>query len=142
MSNLPNQPSASTIARNPHLYGAPLIETAKSVMERQPVKPRIRQSSKQLMNKLETECLLHLKSIEPYSDCWISQGIRFRLGNGIWYKPDLMNHAMSVVVEVKGPHAFRGGLENLKVAAGLYPWLEWWLMWKANSEWQQQIVKP
>ena len=139
MSNLPNQPSASTIARNPHLYGLPqTVISAQKVSS----KPRIRQSSKPLMNKLETECLSHLKSTDSYPDCWISQAIRFRLGNGIWYKPDLMNHAMSVVVEVKGPHAFRGGLENLKVAAGLYPWLEFWLMWKANGEWQQQLVKP
>ena len=45
-------------------------------------------------------------------------------------------------VEVKGPHAFRRGFENLKMAAHKYPWIKWVLVWKENGEWREQTVLP
>lgn len=103
---------------------------------------RIRQS-RDKMNALELEWFGICKSTYP-EDCQIlAQAIRFRLGNGIWYKPDVVAFGKRVYAyEVKGPHAFRGGFENLKVAASLYPWIEWTLVWKENGQWQEQEVLP
>ena len=74
----------------------------------------------------------------------IPQGMRFRLGNGIWYCPDFvripLDNLPMQAIEVKGPHAFRGGFENLKVAANLYPEITWVLVWKDNGIWQEQII--
>lgn len=103
---------------------------------------RIRQSSKPLLNKLEAEYQLWVEANTEYK--LIPQAIRFRLGNGIWYKPDftiLVPYAL-MAIEVKGPHAFRGGLENLKVAASLYPQVWWKLVWKEGNHWYEQRVLP
>lgn len=104
---------------------------------------RIRQSSKPLLNKLETE----FKEWYEFRTGrrLMCQAIRFRLGNSIWYKPDfvcLNSMGILLCMEVKGPHAFRGGFENLKVAAGLYPDFSWKLWWKSNGSWQYQNVLP
>lgn len=103
---------------------------------------RIRQSSKPLLNKLETEWYHILKSSYSPDVPVFSQAIRFRLGNGIWYKPDFMVFGNSKFYgyEVKGPHAFRGGFENLKVCANLYREIKWYLVWKEDGEWKEQEV--
>lgn len=110
---------------------------------------RIRQSSKPLLNKLETEWFAVLNAQFPNFPRPRAQAKRYRLGNGIWYKPDFSasswpgdGPAKETCWEVKGPHAFRGGLENLKVAAGLYPEIRWILVWKEKGRWQQQNVLP
>jgi len=101
-------------------------------------KRRIRQSHKPLMNKLEQE----------YHDTFLRghqvhiQSIRFKLANGIWYKPDFVSAYGRKCIEVKGPHAFRGGFENLKVAASQYPWIKWVLVWKEDGQWQEQVILP
>lgn len=111
-------------------------------------KKRIRQSTKPLMNKLETEFYEQIKGI--YQVVW-PQAIRLRLGNGIWYKPDFLclNHVGTdarvnclVAYEVKGPHAFRGGFENLKVAAAQYPQIHFTLVWKEGTDWKSQHILP
>lgn len=101
---------------------------------------RIRQSSEPLLNKLETAFWNeYLKLRHPFAR---AQSIKFRLGNGISYKPDFVDLSAQKVQawEVKGPHAFRGGFENLKVAAGLYYEVRWVLAWKQDGQWQQQEV--
>lgn len=103
---------------------------------------RLRQSTKPLMNKLETEYCAVLESIWSIV---FKQAVRFRLGNGIWYKPDFFvmdAQIKPIAVEVKGPHAFRGGFENLKVAASLYPQIKWLLVWKQDGQWQEQEILP
>lgn len=104
---------------------------------------RIRQSSKPLLNKLETEWYHILKSTYP-EDCPVfAQAMRFRLGNGIWYKPDFIVWGAHIYgYEVKGKHAFRGGFENLKVAASIYKQIKWYLVWKENGQWQEQEILP
>lgn len=106
---------------------------------------RLRQSSKPLMNKLETQFHNRLMYLYPGND-FHPQAKRFKLGNGIWFKPDFTasgkNFSQEVAWEVKGPHAFRGGFENLKVAAGLWPEVKWILVWKDGGEWRQQTVLP
>lgn len=110
------------------------------------IKPakRVRQSSKPLLNALETEWLEQLNKIYPEKHAQITaQAIRVRLGNGIWFKVDFVVFCNPVTAyEVKGPHSFRGGFENLKVAASLYREVQWILVWKANGTWAQQTILP
>lgn len=108
-----------------------------------PTKPpkRLRQSSKPLLNKLEQAFKTEYLDLWGYRKA-LPQAIKFRLGNGIAYKPDFVDLTVLPVKawEVKGPHAFRGGFENLKVAAGLYPDVQWFLAWKEDNLWRQQEV--
>ncbi len=142
-------------ALNPHLFGGGLGGVSPPVPsgqdEKRPIanapKPkRIRQSSKPLMNKLETQWYDWLRYVyQPPSFTIKIQAMRFKLGNGIWYKPDFTVWGFKdgpIAYEVKGPHAFRGGLENLKVAAGLYPEITWKLVWRENGQWCEQMVLP
>lgn len=107
-----------------------------------PKKKRIRQSTKPLMNRLELEFYEILKQ-NYYPNSIFAQAIRFKLGNGIWYKPDFIVFGLNVrAYEVKGEHAFRGGFENLKVAASLYKSVGWILVWKHDGQWCEQTVLP
>lgn len=100
---------------------------------------RIRQSTKPLLNKLEDEWLAFY---EKWFDRIYAQGIRFKLANGLWYKPDFVCFTVKTCWEIKGPHAFRGGFENLKVAASQYPDFKWVLTWKQDGGWKEQVVLP
>lgn len=104
---------------------------------------RIRQSAKPLLNKLETEWRDYLVRQLPGVTIH-EQALRFRLANGLRYTPDLAAFFEGALMcwEVKGPFAHRGGFENLKMAATVYPDIEWTLCWKANGEWQTQKVLP
>lgn len=107
-----------------------------------PPPKRIRQSSKPLLNNLEQKWL---SVLQQQRDAIIyAQSMRFKLANGIWYKPDfLVFHGPIVTAyECKGPHAFRGGFENLKVAAHQYPNIKWVLVWVENGMWREQVVLP
>ena len=119
---------------------------AAAIAAQSPAK-RIRQSGKPLMNRLESEFYGYLES-RLNATCFKihAQAKRYRLGNGIWFKPDFtailggVEHAW----ETKGPKAFRGGFENLKVAASLYPEIVWTLAWKDKStgQWATQKILP
>lgn len=125
--------------RNPH---KPFVAEQPKPPAAQPGK-RIRQSSKPRLNKLETEWMEVL--INSYGgECTTNQSIRLELGNGIWYKPDFVvfNDDAIRVYEVKGPHAFRGGLENLKVAASKFTMMHFYLVWKENGQWKSQEALP
>lgn len=128
---------------NPALFGDNPTQTPNPMPSTEKPRKRIRQDTKPLLNKLETEFGQYLHAFYP-SNSIIPQSIRFRLGNGIWYKPDYVMISTDGVqaYEVKGPHAFRGGFENLKVAASLYPSISWVLVWKENCAWQNQAILP
>lgn len=133
--------TATELGPTPSCEDQPGRACGSDSLERSAASPkRIRQSSKPLLNKLETEFRRH----RLIGDGYVDQAVRFRLGNGIWYKPDFVwfGTGTTVVYEVKGPHAFRGGLENLKVAASLYPQISWRLVWKEDGLWKQQVVLP
>lgn len=108
------------------------------------IKPkRMRQDTNPLMNKLEQEYYEKLKLEHPDCAPYLRpQAIRFRLANGLWFKPDVTCTwgCACRAWEVKGPHAFRGGFENLKMAASTYPDWIWKLVWKENGVWQEQVV--
>lgn len=121
----------------------------KTLVATSPPKKRIRQSSKPRLNKLETEWLEVLKL--RFGESIIrSQSIRFELATGLWYKPDhvvfiggLDSQDRSIrAFECKGPHAFRGGFENLKMAARAWPFIRFTLVWKENGQWKEQSVYP
>ncbi len=149
MSTLPSSPSASVRRRNPSLWPLPAHVGRFDGPDHTQIPPkRLRQSSKPLLNKLEGEWLEMLKSTLWDTTVIWSQALRFKLGNGIWYKPDFVTFSTLVNFnvtcwEVKGPKAFRGGFENLKVAASLYPEIRWVLVWKdKHGIWQEQAVLP
>jgi hypothetical protein len=116
-----------------------------------PPKKRLRQSSKPILNKLEERFYARIKLLRPLDEV-VCQGIRLELARGIWYRPDLfipdaLDHLgtgkrLSLAYEVKGPHAFRGGFENLKVAARVHRWIQFRLVWEADGGWQEQIILP
>lgn len=109
---------------------------------------RVRQD-RSVPNKLESEWGQKLKSDFP-GECFRFGERRYKLANGVWYKPDwtCSNHlpvgsildANETAWEVKGPHAWRGGLEFLKIAAHEWPEVRWILVWKENGVWHDQIV--
>ena len=142
---------------NPHIFvdvSAP-TQTASAIMNGIPAQgktlvevfaaedaKRIRQSTKPLMNKLEQSFWDEVLSYRhPKAR---AQAVKFRLGNGIVYTPDFIDLTAQPprAFECKGPKAFRGGFENLKVAASLYPEVQWTLVWKVNREWKTQEVLP
>lgn len=131
-------PEAGNAAVSLYRLGEPLV-VAK------PKKTRLRQNKKPLLNALETRFLAVLEHEYP-KDRIRAQAKRYKLANGIWYKPDFTIHNGSneVAFEVKGPHAFRGGFENLKFAAHEWPEIEWWLVWeeepKSGNFTRQRII--
>lgn len=141
--------SESTIRRNMSAYQQLAQPPASSTPTPQkPRTKRLRQSSRPLLNKLETEFLNYLRATEPYAVLHV-QSKRFKLANGLWYKPDFTtcrgafeDGLVETAWEVKGEHAFRGGFENLKMAATLYPEITWMLVWKEGQTWQTQKVLP
>lgn len=104
-------------------------------------KKRLRQSDKPLLNKLETEFFAYIQGQNP-SVTIRPQAKRYELARGIWYKPDFtaIIGGFEHCWEVKGPKVFRGGFENLKVAARVWPDAYWWLCSKDKRAWQFQRV--
>lgn len=127
---------------NPALFNVPQY-TAADALPR-PGK-RLRQDTKPLMNKLESEWFAILQK-SGWMTNLRAQAKRYRLGNGIWFKPDATGRdtrdGRETAYEIKGPHAFRGGFENLKVAATTWSEVRWLLVWKDHGEWRQQEVLP
>ena len=135
----------ATVDKTASSFGKlPKLAATEKVCSLKPSK-RIRQDAKPLMNKLEHQFwqVLCLK----YGDGNVKpQALRFRLGNGIFYKPDFVitqpDAGIVACYEVKGPFAFRGGFENLKVAASLWPTIQWVLVWREGGNWLEQVVLP
>lgn len=135
--------SEATRRRNPHLFtnqaaaGVPVATKGRGAV-------RLRQDTKPLMNGLETA--FHAILQAKYTTAKVRpQAKRYRLANGIWYKPDFtaIIEGVECAWECKGPRAFRGGFENLKVAAHEYPEIAWILVWKDEAgAWREQRVLP
>ena len=127
----------------------PIAQMKAAGLDQTPPKKRLRQSTKPLMNKLEAEFYGHLtRTLLP--SMVLVQAISLRLGNGISYRPDFFTPTVACMgdyhfgtfYEVKGPKVFRGGFENLKVAAHTYPFFVFALVWLDDGQWQEQIVLP
>lgn len=106
-------------------------------------KKRIRQSAKPLLNNLEKEYADELKRrYGNLNDGFKYQALKLRLGNGVWFCPDIWHPVLQRCWEVKGPHAWEDSLIKLKVVAGLYPEIRFILAWKQDSVWQEQRILP
>lgn len=112
-----------------------------------PAGQRIRQERRPLMNKLEKAwfdslfvCGFHGQPVEHLR----AQALRFKLGNGLWYKPDLtcVHGGRPTAFEVKGPWATEAGIQKVKAAAHQWPDWDWWLVWREGTLWREQLVLP
>lgn len=109
---------------------------------------RLRQSSKPVLNKLEARFQDYM--FKSYDALFIhAQAVRLELARGIWYKPDFFvaPHPLctrATFYEVKGPRSFRGGFENLKVAARVHSWAKFFLVWENRDTglWERQEILP
>ena len=107
---------------------------------------RIRQEEKPLLNKLEADWLMHIH--DSYAGESVhSQAIRFKIGNGAWYKPDFCVFFSGKLTcwEIKGPKQGKNvdrGLLALKIAAHLWPEVVFLLVWREDGAWKQQRVLP
>lgn len=134
--------------RNPHLFGdrLPPQTTAVSVLGPPRKEKRIRQSSQPRLNGLETAWKLKLLDRDPTLKIY-EQALRFRTSCSSWYKPDLAAWVDGRLTcwETKGnrgKNIARGKLA-LKVAASLYPEIDWWLVWRnPDGSWSEQKVLP
>jgi hypothetical protein len=146
--SLPSNPSAAFIARNPHLYGAAKTRDMGIPITQSKPSKRLRQNPKPLMNKLETEWFNRLKIEHPH--CRIhAQDKTFRLANGLRYTPDFTaidaddnDNLSEMAWEVKGKWVDGDSFPKLKMAATVWPEVQWTLVWKENGVWKQQRILP
>lgn len=110
---------------------------------------RIKQRTKPLMNKLEAEWFGIINSQFPNYPRPRAQAKRYMIANGVGYTPDFtasdwpcQTGSTETAWEVKGPHAFDGALDKLKMAAAAWPEVRWILVWKENGKWCEQEVLP
>ena len=147
MKEPPQQVSESVRRLNPHLYSALNSHSVAPTTHPDPsggikTPKRIRQSSKPLLNKLETEWGEALKS--AYSNP-VPQAVGFRLGNGVVYWPDFVSLECCMAWEVKGNQPIQDdSVVKIKVAARLFPGITWILVWKdkVTKDWCTQKVLP
>lgn len=107
---------------------------------------RLRQSRKPLENELEKRWRAELEQRHP-GVAFHPQGKRYRLANGSAYTPDItaIIAGQETAWECKGPKVFRGGFENLKMAAALWPEVKWILVWEevpVSGPWHEQEILP
>ena len=114
--------------------------TKQSLREVAPKERRIRQGV-ELLNKTELAFFDYVRVLHAGHEVQ-AQSMRFRLANGSWFKPDFTVPALRLAYEVKGPFAYRGGFEFLKMAATQHRDFTFFLVWKLNGEWVKQEVKP
>ena len=122
-----------------------LLETMPHTTPAAPAK-RIWQSDKPLLNGLETQWLARLKMSYPLVK-FHAQAMRFQIGNGAWFKPDLSATIEGRLTcwECKGPKEGKNvarGILALKTAAHEFPDIVFILVWKENGEWKQQRILP
>lgn len=106
---------------------------------------RIRQSSKPLLNKLETEALEYLRRVAAFPELLVPRALTFRLANGCKYEPDIValpRNCSLTCFEVKGPWMTDDSVVKIKMAATVYKTVVWVMIWKEDGHWLQQQVLP
>ena len=123
------------------------ILSAMPTVQIETAQPRIRQSSKPLMNKLESD--FFRQYLRPGFDDnirIIPQGMRVKISGSSWYKVDFYIPAMKKAFEVKGPRVMKNQQSRqmlaLKVAANQWPEIEWFLAYKENGQWITEVILP
>jgi len=135
---------------NPHVFNPHHVSTSPATVAAKPaaVEKRVRQDSKPLMNKLESEWFNLLKRDPEVNQATLrAQARRYKIANGAWYKPDItaIRNGRETAWECKGPSVMKGvgkGLLTLKVAAAQWPEVEFRLVWKQAGRFHQQIIEP
>lgn len=129
----------------PPSYQAPDPKIAPSTSQtpRKGVLKRLRQSSRPLMNRLELEYLRRLQGLFP-NQTFRCQAVKFRLANGVWLTPDIVNIELKDIYEVKGQWFVDDAKVKIKVAAAMYPEFVWHLVWKdkETNHWCDQTIIP
>lgn len=137
-----NSQSESFKRLNPHIFPQVCADTAKSLLDSTtPPKKRLRQKSSGGLNKLESDFLVELNCTHPIVHV---QAVKLRLGNGVNYTADFFAFQDGKVYafEVKGPHAWDDAIVKLKVAATMYPWIAFRLVWRESGAWKTQNILP
>jgi len=134
-----NSKSESFRKLNPHLFAS-----EKFNAEIKKPEMRVRQSAKPLMNKLETEYFDVLKASYPTATIR-PQSKKYRVCNGSVYCPDFtaIINGIETAWETKGKHSWDDAMLKIKVAASVWPEVDWWLVWKdASGRWTTQKIIP
>lgn len=142
--------SEDTKRRNPQLFQEYLTKVTERVMNGEPnpiTGPRIRQSKKPLLNKLETEFFEYLNGTTTARI--YPQAVTFRLANGVRYTPDLFSFGCHwygeikpVAWEVKGPWFTDDAKVKIKLFAAAYLDIVVLLCSKEDGRWYMQRVYP
>lgn len=130
--------------RNPHLFGRLPNFIVQGTFS-PPTKPRIRQSQKPLLNKLETDLYDYLQA--QTLQTVFPQALTFRLANGVRYSPDFFCFSFPwrgdmkpTAWECKGPFFRDDAVVKLKMFATLYPQILVLLASKNDGQWIFQEV--
>ena len=114
------------------------------------LKKRLRQDK--LPNKLERDWQAHLQALNP-SVKFRPQALKFRIGSGAFYKPDLIAWMYDYAAKEMRLHAWetkgskemkntdRGTLA-IKAAAATWPEVKFTFVWRESGVWHEQIVLP
>lgn len=134
------------------------LDLARELLYGDKPKPavRIKQDHKPLLNCLEKAWLSRLQVDYP-NETFRCQDRRYKLANGVWYKPDItcQRHldpscdSLSMAVKEtcweckgnKGKNIDRG-IVMLKLAASQWPEVRWFLVWRNDEGWNEQEVLP
>lgn len=106
---------------------------------------RIRQRTAPLMNQTEKRFYMWFGGPTASPPIHI-QALTFRLANGVTYRPDFAgfyDNGTLACFEVKGPWMTDDAVAKLKMAASVYPQIEWSLCSAtARNEWTMQRILP
>lgn len=107
-------------------------------------KSSLRQKTKRNINQLESDFLLYLKTYAVAGKIK-SQAITLVLANGCRYTPDfcVFGHENQLIAyEVKGPFFRDDAKVKLKVAASVFPEIEFVLAERKNGAWTETKIYP
>jgi hypothetical protein len=129
-----NSKSESFKKLNPHLF-------THSQFDVKVKQPEMLRQNKTCLNKLETEYLQILRA--QFGDCVSSQSLTVKIGNGCRYTPDFIvwNSHGCFAYEVKGFMRDDAAVK-IKVAAKLFPLIEFRIVWKTDGRWMEQKILP
>lgn len=150
---LPSKVSDAVRRLNPHLFGSspgamtPALAKALDPSQCEIAKPRIRQHKGDGMNKWEREysATLKLRCTHVYRE------VSLPIANGSVFKIDFLcatvegDRLFVSGYEVKG-RALPAGIVKLKVAASLYPWIQFVMVTKRKKRegggWSEERILP
>ncbi len=137
--------SESTRKRNPHLFGDLPRMIEEAVQRNRTCSPTTDEDG---LNKLEKAWLAKLRATYHPSTCRILiQAITLKLADRVRYTPDFLviflNGGAIHAHETKGPYCREDARIKLKVAARMYPWIQFYLVTRPKGgEFEAEQVNP